>query len=345
MSSGRALSAEALDYRPASAALRKKIAVLEGVAFEDADNVAEPPLSAGEMAAAAGAPMCAEKVFAAVAGWDDLALAGLLEAALGAPLDRVSVKSEDQLQDPRHVNDDCIAARCVTKDQRSVSVLLKAMLLLLPSAQALTRIVYNTLHRLTEQLWSGGHSAHNYQWSKCVAVTFVRDHSKATFAGYPSELHPWRKVVRWGPDSEPWNLCEFVFVSISEWQQAGSPVDSALGQWCWFLARHEAHTAPGGVPAPVLANPGIRSMWRNCARLAPDENFCRQWGDAAIDTAHGTMIASAEHAARTNRQQEALEAHRIGLGLGAHRALTVEYDTGGQHPLELEGYRSPARHT
>eukprot|EP01065_Artemidia_motanka_P012763 TRINITY_DN17049_c0_g1_i1.p1 TRINITY_DN17049_c0_g1~~TRINITY_DN17049_c0_g1_i1.p1 ORF type:complete len:348 (+),score=109.56 TRINITY_DN17049_c0_g1_i1:61-1044(+) len=319
-------ASEGLGYRPTSAALRRKIAVLEGSTCEDGSvSVKEPALTCVDLAAASEVPAAAEKVFAAVVGWDDLALADMLESFLGFGVDRVSVQTELQLGDPRHAKDDTVIARCVTTDQKTVNVLLKSTLLLLPSAQALSRIMHNTLHHLIEQLWEKG-DTYNYQWSKCVALTVVKDHPSATFAGFPTVPGaPWCKRVRWGIDAEPWNLCEFVFVSLSDFERAGAPVDTPLAQWCWFLSRNQQCVDPAQVPPPVRDRHAIRSVWMSCARVSGGEEFCREWGDAAIDTAHAAMVTSAEHSERAYRQQAALDAHRIRTNVGQQQALTAAW--------------------
>lgn len=327
---GSSRGAEALGYRAASATLRKKIALLEGFAYRDDDDIAEPALSAAELEAAAEAPVLSEKVFAAVLGWDDIALAGLLGAALGTPLQRVSVEGEDQMNDPRHIADDVIVVRCLTKAHESIIVLLKGALLLLPSTRAVTRICYNTLHRLTEQMWEGSGPSPNYQWSKCVALTFVKDHSSGTFASYEKGDPPWRHVVRWGPNTEPWNLCEFHFISLSDYERHGAPLNSPFGQWCWFLSRQQQHTSPETVPSQVMGNPEIRQMWRACSRVAPRADFHEEWGEAAAGAAQSAMICGAEHDARMHAQEEALAAHRIATSVAQHRAIASEWNGAGR---------------
>ena len=294
-----------------SSTLRRKIAILEGVDLEDDDSqgIEEETIECSR-----DVMICADKVMANVVGWDDIALAELIEAITNLKIQRLSAIMDSEAAISDWEDNDTLIVNCLTDTMKYVKVLLKGILLLLPSTDAMRSITQNALTLAATSLKDKSSTT-------VYSVTFVKTHGESTFESFQKDsTHPWVKLLSFGPEVEPWNVIQFKFISLQEFEKYNSPTDSPLSTWCWFMSHHTTCQYLS-IPKSVMSSDGICAMWRRLAQVTSHveddesniacEGFTELWGQAVIAEAVTFQEQSIEHDKKISDAKIAMSTQRV----------------------------------
>ena len=311
-----------MHLNPTSLALRRKLAVLEGVELEPRTAAA---IDRATVERAAEVPICCEKVLSVAMGWDDTAVADFLEAILDVRIQRLQCRVDcaesaaaaaaaadgesggsifnsagsSLAIPPGHEENDTLVVHVLTDVGAHLTVHIRGATMLLASTDTSAKTMHNAMLASTFHYKEDRTRPHHV-----VCVTVAKQHPADLFRrGYEEAAAPaaaYVKTLRLGPAVEPWCGVRFLFVSLQEFTASAEAREpcSRLGAWCWFLSQYATCGDPARVPACVAGSPYITALWRRLALLqappglraagsgetkaARAEAFYELWGRAAI---------------------------------------------------------------
>ena len=297
---------------PTSISLRRKIAVLEGTEVVDEDG---PELQPSVIDAARGVPLCCEKVLPVALCWDDVALAGFLEAVLDTQIDRLhcvlDASEESDHIAPGHVKNDTLIVVAQLCCGRVVTIHLRGTHHLLPATEATKKTMHNGFTAATAHFLKKTARQHSV-----VCITLAKVHSEAALEGAVVQKRKYVHEISFGKGcGEPWNAVRFLYVALQDYGRCCDGVgDGVLAEWCWFFSNYQTATVEK-VPERVKQNAGIVKVWGRLAQLGSGDDgteFQKLWGQTAIVSAvnmqetnadaHAKQSAEAEQAMRDRHQ-------------------------------------------